>query len=137
MNVKHPSRAELFDAKRRVMADFLAASEALNRCDSETHAEDLAVLLDRREASLECIRDIDATLEDTASTDPASEIVAAAALQRTFEAAIHLDESLRVRIEAIKQRVAANLGHLQEGKKSLLGYRRDVERVSILLDKVA
>ncbi len=119
-----PTRAGLMDRKRRILGEYLEASDemltALAR--EEPPADELAALLDRREAAVGRIRRLDKTVEVTPSSDQAAEIVAAAALRRALEKAAQRDETLRDGLAEWRRRLAEGLGALAKGRRSLRAY---------------
>ena len=119
------TRVALLDQKRRFVADYAAASEELREAlagASEPDPEVVGPHLERREEAVEAIRRLDARLDATPSTDHASEIVVGAALRRSIEEALYLDAEVQEALKGWRDELAASLGGLSRGRKSLGGY---------------
>ena len=121
------SLAGLMDRKRRILGEYLHASDGLlELLEGEApDADALAPFMDRREAAVGRIRRLDKSVEATPSTDQAAEIVAAAALRRSLEEAASRDGALRDALADWRRKLAEGLGVLAKGRRSLRAYRGD------------
>jgi len=119
------SLALLLDRKRRILAEYLTASDEmlLVLAQEEPIPEDLTPFLERRESAVRRIKRLDKSVATTESSDPAAEIVAGAALRRTLERASRRDASLREALAAWHTQFTRTLGGIVRGRRSLRAYR--------------
>ena len=116
--------AGLMDRKRRILDEYLAASDdMLEALGGETpDAEALAPLMDRREAAIGRIRRLDETVRATPSTDQAAENESEAALRHALEEAVERDSALRDALAEWRRQLAEGLGAMAKGRRSLRAY---------------
>ena len=122
-----PTRlAEALNRKRVALSDYIAAGDDILRALQDSTAppatDEIAPLLDRRDAVVQELKRLDKSLTDAEPGDRAAEIVAGEALRRTLEAAARVDSAVGTSLTAWKSRLADAVGELAHGRKTLRGY---------------
>lgn len=135
------SLAEALNRKRVALSDYIAAGDdvlrALGDSANPPPTDEIAPLLNRRDAVVQELKKLDKSLTEAEPGDPAAEIVAEGALRRTLQAAARVDAAVGISLAAWKSRMADAIGELAHGRKTLRGYATQRSERSPVVNEAA